>query len=1689
MKYMEVMVLKRIVKKSIIWLLLFALIISSFPMGEGVKAETNQKEETEQSKETSVSEKSTVKEESPIELEAPTAEEDYLPVENIPGKHVNVSEGGQPGTYELTAYDDAVKIETKDGAVVPIDSTLRATENGYTTKATNLPVNFESAVQEDKPFLRVGEEKKDVTFTLKGLKYGEEMVAPTPTPATVRENQVWHKGVFPHVDLRHIALNDEVKEDLIIHQPSAVPTEIIYTFETALKPVLKGNEIIFYENDKEVMTMPVPEMQDSAIDEKSGLPARSQDLTYQLDTLEGSNYQLTVKPDQEWLQDPARKYPLYIDPTLARDATLDTFVSSKNPTSNMDKFWSASRGEYVLWIGYYDGTTGTNYGLIKFPALSDLRGATVSSANISSYVVWSYYATQANGLWLDRVNENWSETGVTWNTRPASTNLLSTNVARNQWANFDVSTFVSQVANGTRTDYGFKFHTNGNSTSHWKQITASETNKNRTRLNVTYSYPKLATVTTEGFLTTPTSSTGHVNVTWPAMAGATGYRLQMFDGKGWQTVYSGANRSFTTKDKGLFPKTSQYATLDTTTGGIKFRNGDGQELPVDPSDFFNKSSKTTTNTLSYQFRVIADYKLGSGSASSVAKRSLQELIPDVPTGLSLSIGNTTTDDKAQFVLEWDESDFATSYDVYAFNGFAYELIDNVKEASWSPNGKRLFPTTSQIDSMPINTRTAFRKGDGQDFPGDPRPLYRKNNPDRTTYHNVLHYYFRVYAKSAKGQSAGSEVRTFNVPTPNVTAVSNGYIESQKNQTGYLFANWQPVSGAAGYNVYLFNGKEYDLVESLSDDVISWSSRNKKLWPLEGQSYKLNNGGVVGEGGELPVDPSPNYRLSSGKYSDYKNYWIRITAFRRKMKTGVLEPTNFISEGDLTRTLPATPSIEKNNEQSLGTESFYPMVETPIGSFNALNNNQLLEETDMTLPGRGPEVVAKRYFNSKNTELGMFGFGWNSEYERRLEIPRGSASNLVRYIDADRSVHFFSKTIVTEYDEESGEEKTREKLLPLTGTDYEFDVETQNNQYVIQSLDGQRETYDHMGRLISIEERINEKPTTNKVKFDYNDVNNPQRLTTVYAASDGGDLYPNRINYIYDENGLVKEMKVTVSSDAKKGVRTYHYKYDEWDRLSEVESFADDIMLSRYVYKYIEKVSSTSDSGEIPSRPKNPSPISVIQLPGHQLNDPYEIVAEYENEILSTVINKEGIKTTYAKDTDSEQGDVDITLTEKNSTTVYSFDASGYLKSETYNDKVTLYKWEDNRIVETKNVDNSIDTIKYTERKRADFGETENQSQSEHGGLITEEKGQMSAIQYEYSNNNQVIRTEDELGLTEENLIDKNQEVVGSHEISEERIDFYETDANGNVIRSGIGVTPGVNYYPNGSFETQETVDNGVFVEGGKNGRALRLESETFTKEIKVTPGAPYTFAVDMKTLNEGKGSATLIFIDDNNIQVAEPITIRPVKNLKEFTRRIVEMKAPETAKRVRINLISESGVTFFDEAQLDSAQSGNAVSASAFNHVEQSGFEQVDRWKLDQAVKQSTGYMSEYGLMIQPGGSASQTIFVNQNTAKPFYVSALAQKATKDDFIKVKATFEDGSILEEKRHFADLDYNESKNETAWQRQSIQTTSDSKKLVKIELTIYNGSSSDFIVDAVRASVGRVVANTTYGKETTWYQNQG
>ncbi|KAA1035518.1 hypothetical protein ERX35_011095, partial [Macrococcus equipercicus] len=93
-------------------------------------------------------------------------------------------------------------------------------------------------------------------------------------------------------------------------------------------------------------------------------------------------------------------------------------------------------------------------------------------------------------------------------------------------------------------------------------------------------------------------------------------------------------------------------------------------------------------------------------------------------------------------------------------------------------------------------------------------------------------------------------------------------------------SWPGVAGATSYNVFIFNGTEYEKVENVTGT--SWSSKGKNIFPNTTQLNALTLGSTGSlrenkDGVQLPGDPSILYGKVNERYANVKHYYFKVTA--------------------------------------------------------------------------------------------------------------------------------------------------------------------------------------------------------------------------------------------------------------------------------------------------------------------------------------------------------------------------------------------------------------------------------------------------------------------------------------------------------------------------------------------------------------------------------------------------------------------------------------------------------------------------------------------------------------------------------------------------------------------------------------------------------------------------------------------
>jgi hypothetical protein len=311
----------------------------------------------------------------------------------------------------------------------------------------------------------------------------------SPSTGTVTGSTITYSGVLPGVDVRFEVRADSIKELIVLTQRPASALAVRFPLSlsglTARQDRTGGVSLLDASGTARFL-IPRAWATDSAIDPHTGLGA-FMEVPIILDT-SGAAPALVVSPDPTWLADPARVYPVVIDPSVNKTTTGDTFVQS-----NIANTPQGSSTE--LRAGTYDGSTKAR-SLLAF-SMSGLAGTQILSATLKLYEFWSW-SCSARQVNVYRVTSSWSESSTVWGTQPSinGTAVDSVNAAKGYssscpagWISFDVTSPVSAWVAGTSTNYGLEVRAASETDTYgWKKFDSREAS-HPPYLAITYNHP------------------------------------------------------------------------------------------------------------------------------------------------------------------------------------------------------------------------------------------------------------------------------------------------------------------------------------------------------------------------------------------------------------------------------------------------------------------------------------------------------------------------------------------------------------------------------------------------------------------------------------------------------------------------------------------------------------------------------------------------------------------------------------------------------------------------------------------------------------------------------------------------------------------------------------------------------------------------------------------------------------------------------------------------------------------------------------------------------------------------------------------------------------------------------------------------------------------------------------------------
>lgn len=216
--------------------------------------------------------------------------------------------------------------------------------------------------------------------------------------------------IYPNTDIQYDINSDKVKERIIIKNKVSNPVYVFNMETKNLVPVLQEDFSINFYDDKDtsliIFKIAPPFMSDA-----SKKLSKDIKVTFVKDS---KGYTLTWIPDNKWLQNEDRKYPVTIDPTITTsqdiNAIMDAFASEANPNTN-------TAGADYLRVG--KDSTSRSISFIKFTL--PIEKLTSADFITAAYLYLVQYGEDYSTFQINahRVLQSWTSGGLTWNNKPA----------------------------------------------------------------------------------------------------------------------------------------------------------------------------------------------------------------------------------------------------------------------------------------------------------------------------------------------------------------------------------------------------------------------------------------------------------------------------------------------------------------------------------------------------------------------------------------------------------------------------------------------------------------------------------------------------------------------------------------------------------------------------------------------------------------------------------------------------------------------------------------------------------------------------------------------------------------------------------------------------------------------------------------------------------------------------------------------------------------------------------------------------------------------------------------------------------------------------------------------------------------------------------------------------------------------
>jgi hypothetical protein len=312
------------------------------------------------------------------------------------------------GSYYCDLSSARIRFKTAGGAWQRVDTSLiPSTTPGVTSEKSN-----DTAVQ----FANASSGYKPLHLAKSGWTLDLEPLTGTVGNQVDVANQAQFLSVAQDTDLDYESGPDSVKETLVLHS-AAAPSSFSFKLSfTGLELRGNGCSWALYRPGgfSPELTLGNLDVQDSAANPVDAVGAT---MTVS-PTMGGAIITYSIPPT--WLSDPARVFPVKVDPSLWWGASADSYTDSYNKGTNNGTATSMNEGRLSSLTEYH--------ALVKFDISQSGLPQNAWPDNATLKLYSQAQSTAQTAMGVGTINSGWSETGVTWNNEPAHTQQMTMDV-------------------------------------------------------------------------------------------------------------------------------------------------------------------------------------------------------------------------------------------------------------------------------------------------------------------------------------------------------------------------------------------------------------------------------------------------------------------------------------------------------------------------------------------------------------------------------------------------------------------------------------------------------------------------------------------------------------------------------------------------------------------------------------------------------------------------------------------------------------------------------------------------------------------------------------------------------------------------------------------------------------------------------------------------------------------------------------------------------------------------------------------------------------------------------------------------------------------------------------------------------------------------------------------------------------